>query len=309
MKLSRKYFGALAGIFLSASLMTGCGGGGGGDSVAYLCFDRADAFGGTLIGNAFEKAAASKGLNVTYYDAKGDANLQVDQIREVMANGTKTIVLLATDGDIMANEVEKANEEGITVITVNRGVNGGEHFDVMSDDLEAGKLQGEYLAKTLPQGANVVYLEGDSTNSSAVKRWEGFKSACLDKRPDITLLDMQDGAWSKTEGMKITALWLTLFPKIDAVVCGNDQMALGAVAALKSAGRLQGCQVSGVDAVDDALKAIAAGEMVQTIKQDAEKQAEGAAELAAAAVQGGSLANVTVPFVSITKENLSQYAK
>ena len=308
MKCRKKYFGALAGIFLSASLMTGCGGGGG-DGIAYLCFDRSDTFGGTLIGNAFEQAAASKGLNVTYYDAKGDANLQVDQIREVMANGVKTIVLLATDGDIMATEVEKANAEGITVITVNRGVNGGEHFDVMSDDLEAGKLQGEYFAKNLPQGANVAYLEGDNTNASARKRWEGFKASCLDKRPDITLLDMQDGAWSKTEGMKITALWLTLFPKIDAIVCGNDQMALGAVAALKTANRLQGCQVSGVDAVDDALKAIAAGEMVQTIKQDAIKQAEGAAELAATAQQGGSLSNITVPFVSITKENLSQFAK
>ena len=120
---------------------------------------------------------------------------------------------------------------------------------------------------------------------------------------------MQDGGWSKTEGMKITALWLTLFPKIDAVVCGNDQMALGAVAALKAANRLQGCQVSGVDAVDDALKAIANGEMVQTIKQDAVKQAEGAAELAATVENGGSPSNITVPFVSITKENLSQYAK
>ena len=309
MKLPKKYFGAVAGIFLSASLMTGCGGGGGGDSVAYLCFDRSDAFGGTLIGNAFEKAASGKGLNVTYYDAKGDANLQVDQIREVMANGTKTIVLLATDGDIMGTEVEKANAAGITVITVNRGVNGGEHFDVMSDDLEAGKLQGEYMAKNLPQGATVAYLEGDNTNASARKRWEGFKASCLDRRSDITLLDMQDGGWSKTEGMKITALWLTLFPKIDAIVCGNDQMALGAVLALKTAGRLQECKVSGVDAVDDALKAIAAGEMVQTIKQDAEKQAEGAADLAATAVSGGSLSNITVPFVEITKENLSQYAK
>ena len=309
MKLPKKYFGALAGIFLSAGLMTGCGGSGGSDSIAYLCFDRSDTFGGTLIGEAFEKAAASKGLNVTYYDAKGDANLQVDQMKEVISNGVKTVVLLAADGDIMATEVEKANAEGITVITVNRNVNGGEHFDVMSDDLEAGKLQGEYMAKNLPQGATVAYLEGEHTNSSAVKRWEGFKASCLDKRPDITLLDMQDGGWSKTEGMKITALWLTLFPKIDAVVCGNDQMALGAIMALKAAGKLQGCQVSGVDAVDDALKAIAAGEMVQTIKQDAVKQAEGAANLAAAAVSGGSLANVNVPFVSITKENLSQFAK
>ena len=303
----RRFLVTILSVLMLVTL-TGCGGGSG-EGVAYLCFDRADAFGGTLIGEAFEKAAQSKGLNVTYYDAKGDANLQVDQMKEAVANGVKSIVLLAADGDILAPEVVNANEKGITVITVNRGVNGGEHFDVMSDDYEAGKLQGEYLSNTLPQGAQIAYLEGENTQGSARKRWEGFKASCLDKRSDIKLLDMQDGGWSKTEGMKITALWLTLFPKIDAVVCGNDQMALGAVAALKAANRLQGCQVSGVDAVDDALKAIANGEMVQTIKQDAVKQAEGAAELAATVESGGTPSNITVPFVSITKENLSQYAK
>ena len=146
----RRFLVTILSVLMLVTL-TGCGGGSG-EGVAYLCFDRADAFGGTLIGEAFEKAAQSKGLNVTYYDAKGDANLQVDQMKEAVANGVKSIVLLAADGDILAPEVVNANEKGITVITVNRGVNGGEHFDVMSDDLEAGKLQGEYLSKTLPQG-------------------------------------------------------------------------------------------------------------------------------------------------------------
>lgn len=304
----KKCIGAVAGLFLTAGIFTGCGNDSSG-GVAYMCFDRADAFSGQLIGEAFEKAAQNKGLNVIYYDAKGDGNLQIDQTKEAIAAGVKTIVMLPVEGNLVVPVVEQANEKGITVIGLNRDINGGEHFDVASDDYEAGKLQGEYFAKTLPQGAQIVYLEGTSNQKSAQKRWEGFKATCLDRRTDVKLLDIQDGDYSKTEGMKITALWLTLFPKIDAVVCGNDQMALGAISALKSANRLAGCQVSGVDAVDEALKAIAAGEMVQTIKQDAVKLGESAAELAATVNNGGTPSNITVPFTSITKENLSQFSK
>lgn len=308
MKFPKKYLGTVAGLFLTAGIFAGCGGDSNG-GVAYMCFNRADKFSGQLIGEAFERAAQGKGLNVTYYDAKGDANLQVDQMKEALASGIKTMVLLSADGNLVVPVVEQANEKGVIVIGVNRDINGGEHIDVKSDDYEAGKLQGEYFAKSLPQGAQIVYIEGPSDQKSAQARWEGFKATCLDRRTDVKLLDMQDGSWSKTEGMKITALWLSLFPKIDAVVCGNDQMALGAVAALKTAGRLAGCQVSGVDAVDDALKAVAAGEMVQTIKQDADKLGENAAEQAATAVSGGTPSAVTVPFISITKDNLSQFAK
>ena len=267
-----------------------------------------DAFGG-LIKDAFTKGAQSKGLNVNFYDAKGDVNTQIDQMKEVISSGAGAIVLLPADGDMIIPAVEQANEAGISVIALNRDLNGGEHVTVNSDNYEAGKLQAEFMLKNLPQGAQVVYLEGSATQKSAQDRWEGFKNECLSKRSDIKLLDMQDGDYSKSEGMKIMSLWLSLFPKIDAVICGNDQMALGAVEALKASGRLQGCLVSGVDAVDDALKAIQAGEMAQTIKQDAVKQGEGAAELAAQVAGGGKPTDLNVPFTSITKDNIAQFAK
>ncbi len=307
MKFSKKQTGFIAGIFFAAGLISGCGDGGG-SGVAYMNFNDNDAFGG-LIKDSFTKGAQSKGLNVTFYDAKGDVNTQIDQMKEAMANGVQSVVLVAADGELIVPVVEQANEAGITIITVNRDIKGGERIEVLSDDYEAGKLQADYMVKNLPQGAQIVYLEGTATQSSAQNRWEGFKKECLDKRADIKLLDMQDGDYSKSEGMKIMSLWLSLFPKIDAVICGNDQMALGAVEALKASGRLQGCLVSGVDAVDDALKAIKAGEMVQTIKQDAVKQGEGAADIAAQVAGGAKPGNLNVPFTSITKENIAQFAK
>ena len=289
-------------------LIAGCGGSGGGGGIAYLNFDDSDVF-VNIIKTEFEKGASSKGLNVEYFDAKGDINLQIDQMKEVLAGDYKVIVLIAADGNLIVPTVEQANEAGMTVITINRAIAGGEHVEVFSDEAEAGKMQAEHLSKTLPQGANIVYLEGESNQTNAVQRWEGFSKTIASKRPDVKILDMQPAAWSRVEAMKIMVQWLSLFPKIDAVVCGNDQMALGALSSLKAANRLQGCQVTGVDAVDEALKAVAAGEMVQTIKQDAAKQGAGAVELAEEALKGQKPSNVNVPFVSITKENLSQFMK
>ena len=87
-------------------------------------------------------------------------------------------------------------------------------------------------------------------------------------------------------------------------------MAIGAVQALKDAGRLNGCLVSGVDAVDDALKLIASGEMSQTVKQDADALAEGAFKLTDACLKGTiPTENITVDFTPITKENIAQFRK
>lgn len=309
MNCLKRMSGLIIVMLLMITLTTGCGGGsGGGGGVAYLNFDDSDVF-VNIIKTEFEKGASSKGLNVQYFDAKGDINLQIDQMKEVLAGDYKVIVLIAADGKLIVPMVEKANEEGMTVITINRAIAGGEHVEVFSDEAEAGKMQADYLAKTLPQGASIVYLEGEGNQTNAIQRWEGFSKGIASKRPDVKILDMQPAAWSKVEAMKITVQWLSLFPKIDAVVCGNDQMALGAISALKAANRLQGCQVTGVDAVDDALKAVASGEMVQTIKQDAAKQGAGAVELADEALKGQKPSNVNVPFVSITRENLSKFMK
>ena len=166
------------------------------------------------------------------------------------------------------------------------------------------------MAQNLPRDAKIVYLMGESSQSGAVKRWEGFKGACLDKRPDVKLLASVDGGWSKAEGLKTLTLWMQMFPKIDGVIAGNDDMALGAIQALKAAGRLQGCLVSGVDATDAGLKAVQSGDMAQTIKQDAKGQGEGAVTLVQGFLKGNPpTEGLSIPFTSITRANIAQFAK
>ena len=307
MKMTKKLLAlSMAAVFSMAA--AGCGGGNNG-KIAYLNFDNTDAFGGKLIREEVKKGAESKGLNLEFYDAKGDRNTQVDQMKTAIADKSEAIVLLAIDGDGIIPLVEEANAAKIPVVTVNRDANGGERYRVYSEEYEAGKLQAEYMLKNLPPNANVVYLEGTGNLGSSQQRWDGFRKECLEKRTDINLLDMQDGRYSEVEAMKITAQWLTIFPKIDAIICGNDQMAFGAITALTAANRLEGCMVSGVDAVDKAIELIEKGEMAQTIKQDGVKQAEGVVTVLDKLHRGEQASDIIVPFTSITKENLQDFKK
>jgi len=102
-------------------------------------------------------------------------------------------------------------------------------------------------------------------------------------------------------------LWMNMFPEINGVVAGNDEMALGAIAALKGANRLNGCLVSAVDATPAGLAAVEAGEMAQTVKQDAKAQGEGALTLAEGFLKGNPPSgDLAIPFTSITADNLAQ---
>lgn len=296
---------AIVSVFLAA-----CGGGTShADTVYYLNHRDGDGF-TDLIRDSFAAKAKDAGVAVEFRDAKGDMNLQIDQLKEAIAARPKAIVLLAVDGTAILPAVEKANAAGIPIIITNRGLNGGQYVSCMADDRAAGRMQGEYMAKNLPQGAKIVYLEGELGHGGSEARWQGFKEACLDKRSDIQLLSKTVGNWSTADALKDMTLWLKLYPQIDGVVAANDAMALGAIQALKDASRLDGCLVSGVDAVDAALEKIKAGEMGQTARQDANQLAAGVFQLVEACVKGNTpKENLTVEFESVTKENIGQSAK
>jgi inositol transport system substrate-binding protein len=306
----KKVMGAAVAVALAVSTLAGCGGsaGSGNGTVIYANYKDGDGF-TDILRDEFKSQASGAGWQVEYLDGKNDGNFQIDQLNEALEKKPDAIVLLAVDSSSVVPTVQKANEAGIPIICVNRFPEGGEYSKSYSDDVEAGRMQGEFMAAKLPQGAKVVYLKGASGNTAAEGRWEGFKKYCLDKRPDVKMVAFADANWSTAEAMRDMTLWLDMFPQIDGVICGNDGMAMGAIAAMKGAGRLSGVLVSGVDATGDALNAIKAGEMAQTVKQDAQGQAKGVFTLVQQSLQGQKPQDVLVPFTSITRENVSQFAK
>ena len=289
--------------------MSGCGDSPGHSSktVYFASHDVPVDFMGSLY-EGVKSRGQELGLTVEYLDAGLDYNLQMDQVNKAIDSKAAAIVLLPVDSAAAVPAVERANMAGIPVIATNRDLDGGQFAQVMSDEKQAGTLQGEYMAKHLPQGAKIVYLMGDASLKAAVLRWEGFKEACLDKRPDVQLLIMQDCGWLETNGFRTVSMWLNIFPQIDGVVAGNDSMALGALRALKAAGRDKGVLISGVDALEPAVKAVAAGEMSQTVKQDADKTAEEIGRLLREVASGKiPTEDIKVPFTEITRENVIQF--
>lgn len=290
----------------------GCGGlsGSSGKMIAFVSHDEAAGFPGALY-EGIKAKAEGQGYSVEFTNAGMDSSAQIDQMNEIIAKKPAAIVLLPVEASALTPSVEKANKEGIPVLVTNRDIAGGKTAQVHSDERQAGRLQGEFMAKNLRQGAKIVYFMGDSTQVSARERWEGFKEACLDKRPDIEVVASADAGWGKTEAMKDMTLWLRVFPQIDAIVSGNDDMALGGIAAMKAAGRFSsGILVTGVDAGDEAVKAVAAGDMSQTIKQDVDQSADTIMSLIQKMIQGGQSAeDEKVPFIEITKSNVASFLK
>lgn len=259
--------------------------------------------------NAF--IAASKkdaDVRVTFSDAQGDISKQLDQIDNFIAQKVNAIVVVPVDYQGIVPGVEKANKAGIPVIALGIESAGGKYTFVGSKNIDAGRMQGEYMAKVLPKGAQVVYLQGEPGLYHSKERLEGFTKA-MAGRTDVKVLSNLPANYDRAQGMKVTEDWVQKFPKFDALIAANDQMALGALQALKTAGR-KGVLISGIDGTDDALSAIKGGEMAQSIFQNAKGQAEGAFEVVEMIKKGQPAPKEKlIPFESIVKDNVTQYMK
>lgn len=257
-----------------------------------------------------EKAKADSSLSVIYTDANGDINKQLDQIDNFIAQKVDAMILMPVDYAGIVPGVKKANDAGIPVITLGIQAESGKTTFVGSKNYDAGRMQGEFMKEKLPKDAKILYLQGVPGLYHSKERWEGFKAACLDQRPDVKLLASLPGDYDRAKGMQVTEDWIQTFPQFDAIIAANDQMALGAIQALKAANRLEGVLISGIDGTADACNAIKAGEMAQSIYQNAVGQAEKCYETLKDILSGKSVPEfVDVPFESITKENVDQYIK
>lgn len=303
---------ALATVFMVA----GCGGDNSDKvsnpdgAVAFAIHEQSDGIPGKLLNDVKAKSEGA-GWQFVNEIAGGNANLQLDQVNKMVDDKAAAIVVIAQNGDSIVPAVKRANEAGIPVIATNRDINGGVFTNVINNERQAGELQADYMAAHLPQNAKVVYIKGDMTISAAVNRYEGFKEAIKAKRPDVEIIASNStGDWSEAQGIRELSLWLGMYPQIDGVAAANDYMAMGAIKAMKAAGRFnESVIVCGVDSIDDALASIAAGELKMTVKQDANKIVETIMGLLQQIKQGQSpeKGDVLVPMIAITKDNLSQY--
>ncbi|MBU9726865.1 substrate-binding domain-containing protein [Diplocloster modestus] len=176
---------------------------------------------------------------------------------------------------------------------------------VGSNDVEAGEIMGNYVDEKLGGSGNLVLLEGLMGESGQLYRREGLENTILAK-DGYELLSELSAEWSRAKAMSITEDWLGKYPQIDAILCENDDMAMGALQAAESSERDP--LIIGVDAIPDALQAVKDGRMDATILQDAQGQAQVSVDVAVKIVNGESVEKeYSVPFQLITSENVDQF--
>ena len=203
-----------------------------------------------------QEATEAKGIEIMVTDAGADTNVQNGQIDDFIVQNANVVSAISNDLDGSVPALKAAIDAGIPYVSFLTSVNGGEDYDgyiyVGSPNVDAGTAQGEYLVETLPEDAKILYFTGEPNDQQYIDRKQGLTDA-LAARDDIEILDEYNVQNSKDLGMSTTEDCLMSYDDFDAIVCQNDDAALGVVQALKSAGMLEDVLVLGVDGSDEAL--------------------------------------------------------
>lgn len=229
---------------------------------------------------AAEKRARELGYETLSFSHGDDAHKQNELVDIAIARGAKAIILDNAGSDASLAAVQKARNAGIGVFLIDREIDarGVAHVQIVSNNYQGASLVAQSFVKAM--GENGAYLElvGRESDTNAYIRSKGFHDV-LDQYPGIRMVSRQSANWSQSEGFTVTQSVLQAHPDIKGIIAGNDTMALGAVAALESAGR-NDVIVVGFDGSNDARDAILEGKMHATALQPAFRQAQYAVDIA-----------------------------
>lgn len=306
-------------MLILALVLTGCAGGGKsedtsggkGIKIGYSTSNMNDTQQTYIVDAAIEKAEEYD-YSIDVQDAQEDVIKQQDQVNAMIEQGVDAIIVVPVDTSAMDPITKAATEAEIPLVYINRNPFGdgdipeGVYY-VGSQEIVAGQFQGEYLVDLMGEEGGVAILMGILSNEGAVKRTEGNEEV-LGKYPGIKILAKETGNWQKDQGMDIAENWLTAYGDgLNAILCNNDEMALGAINALEAAGR-DDVFVMGIDAIPDAVKLVADGKMAATVLQDSAGQGEGAVEIVHNVLEGKEQDSIKwLDFVLVTPENVADF--
>jgi ribose transport system substrate-binding protein len=232
-------------------------------------------------------AAAKAGLDLVVLDAQDKPDKQVADVEDLVQKKVKVILVNPTDAAAVVPAIQRANAAGIPVITVDRAAAGGRvAFHIASDNVAGGKLAGALVCKLLGGKGTAVELEGIPGSSAARDRGQGFNEALKAGCPNVKVVARQTANFDRAQGLTVMENVLQAQPKIDAVFAHNDEMALGALQAIRASRKH--IRLVGFDATDDAVKAVAACDLKATVAQQPAEMGRLAVEKAAQLAKGGA---------------------
>lgn len=225
----------------------------------------------TLMVEGMETRAEELGCDLIMLDAQQDAQNQITQVENLIAQDVDVIIVAAVDSDAIVPALSMCEEAGIPLVGVNMLINTDEAYHYVGpDDVLAGELEMQYAIDQIGGEGNVVILEGPIGQSAQIQRLEGNLNVLNEYEGKVELLAQQTANWSREEALSLVENWIQTFGEdLNAVVAQNDEMALGAIQALEAANMLDKVVVTGVDAIKDGCNAIKEGKLYGTVYQDA----------------------------------------
>ena len=281
--------------------------------VSMALFD--DNFLTVLRGGMSEYAETLDGVTLQIEDAQNDVAKQQSQIQNFIASGVDAIIVNPVDTDATTALSKAATEAGIPLVYVNREPINIDDLPekqafVASNEKESGTLQTQEVCRLLEGNGKVVVMMGELSNQAARVRTQDIHDVlATDECKGLEIVEEQTANWQRTQGQDLMTNWLSAGLEFDAVISNNDEMAIGAVQALKAAGRtMDSVVIAGIDATQDALAAMAAGDLDVTVFQDAAGQGKGSVDAALKLARGEAVeTRVYIPFQLVTPANIADF--
>ena len=338
--MKKKLMAILMAGILSAAMLTGCGGsssapaGGAADGAAGGDAASADATteapadaaaeGGYKIAliqqhqtNAFQiavtEAAEAKakelGVDLTILSADQDAAKQISQIEQCTSEGYQAILFEPVDPDGLGDAAQAAADKGVIMINVISACTDWENHGISAlscgDNVTAGETEMQHVADLLGGKGNIAILTGPSGDAGGLQRLEGYENV-LKNYPDmVQVVEPADCQWDTASAQGTVESWLSAYD-LDAIICENDGMAVGAG---NAAGADSGIIITGVDGTPDGFEAIKDGRITGTVSQDGGAMAANGIEAACKLIDGETLESNTIITTNIwiDKENVADY--
>jgi len=267
----------------------------------------------TVLRNGMQDYATTlSNVNLQVEDAQNDVSKQLSQIQNFIAQKVDAIIVNPVDTDATPKMTKLAADAGVPLVYVNRRpaeetLPEGVVF-VGSDEIQAGTLEMEELARLMNHRGNVAIMIGELASNGAQLRTAAVEQVVA-KYPDMKIVEKQIGNFQRERGLDLMNNWLTAGTKIDAVAANNDEMAIGAIMAIRQAGIPAGkILIGGVDATPDALAELAKGDLAVTVFQNARGQAQGAVDAARKLARGEKIDRVvSIPFELVTRDNYQAF--
>jgi inositol transport system substrate-binding protein len=276
----------------------------------------------TVLRNGIQSYADQNGHTVQIEDAQNDVAKQLDQINNFIASGVDAIIVNPVDTSATQAMSDAAAAGNVPLVYVNRQpinldtLPDNQAF-VASNEVDSGTLETKEICRLFKEAgkaeASVYVIMGELSNQAAVQRTQDIHDVI--DGPDcgvkINIIDKQTSNWRRDEAQNLMTNWLSTGTAFDGVIANNDESAIGAIQALKAAGvDMASVVVGGVDATQDALAAMQAGELDVTVFQNAAAQGSGSVDAAVKLAKGEAVdQKVWVPFELVTPANIGDYLK